>query len=195
MEQIPSGAPESQRWTWERTNRWLAIGANLGVVFGLIILIVEVRQNAVISRTAMELQANSELRELEMAIARPDISAIWVKSVEAPETLTTAEIRIMDGLYAAMLLQAEQRFLMAKYGIGTEARAREHLINSLPYYFGSRFGKQWWEHQTAGWQGSRIIEIGDPIMAGVDENFLAEYYLSLRMTPPPQPLPANEATP
>ena len=175
--------PRSPRWRWERANRWLTLAANLGVLLGLIVLIVEVRQNAVISRTAMELQANSELRELEMAIARPDVSAIWMKSVEAPETLTTDEIRAMDGLYASMMLQAEQRFLMAKYGIGTEGRAREHLVNSLPFYFGSRFGKQWWAGQTEGWQGSRIIEIGDPIMAGVDENFLAEYYASLRVAP------------
>ena len=177
--------PKPPRWTWERANRWLSLGANFGVLLGLIVLIVEVRQNATISRTAMELQANRELGEVEMAIARPDVSAIWIKSVEAPETLTTDEIRAMDGLYVAMMLQAEQRFLMAKYGIGTEARAREHLANSLPFYFGSRFGKQWWAGQTAGWQGSRIIEFGDPIMADVDENFLAEYYASLRVEPAP----------
>jgi hypothetical protein len=186
--------PQAPGWTWERANRWLTLAANLGVLLGLVVLVLEIRQNAAISRTAMELQANSELRELEMAIARPDVSAIWIKSVEAPETLTTDEIRVMDGLYVSMLLQAEQRFLMAKYGIGTEVRAREHLVNSLPFYFGSRFGKQWWAGQTAGWNGSRMIEVGDPIMASVDENFIAEYYADLRVSPLPSPLPASEDT-
>ncbi len=33
------------RWTWERVNRWLTLAANFGVLLGLIMLIVEVRQN------------------------------------------------------------------------------------------------------------------------------------------------------
>ncbi len=101
----------------------------------------------------------------------------------------------MDGLFVAMLMQAEQRSLMAKYGIGTEARAREHLVNALSFYFSSRFGKQWWAGQTAGWEGSSMIEVGDPIMAGVDENFITEYYAGLRVAPPAEPLPAGEDTP
>ena len=187
--------PKPPRWTWERANRWLTLGANFGVLLGLIVLIIEVRQNAAISRAAMESQANRELGELEMAIARPDISAIWMKSVEAPETLTMDEIRAMDGLYVASMLQAEQRFVMATNGIGTEEDAHEHLVNVLPFVFGSRFGKQWWARQTAGWEGTRFIELGNPILAGVDENFIAEYYASLRVEPTPEPMPAIEDTP
>lgn len=44
-----------------RFGRWLTLGANVGVVLGLVLLIVEVRQNASLTRTAMELQKNDAL--------------------------------------------------------------------------------------------------------------------------------------
>jgi hypothetical protein len=45
----------------DRFGRWLTLGANVGVVLGLVLLIVEVRQNASLTRTAMELQKTTRL--------------------------------------------------------------------------------------------------------------------------------------
>ncbi|PHS39481.1 MAG: hypothetical protein COA91_06005 [Robiginitomaculum sp.] len=71
----------------ERLNRWLTLGANIGVVLGLIILIVEVRQNAKLTRANMEITKNSFLAEIELNIAKPEFAKVWIKSIRNPEDL------------------------------------------------------------------------------------------------------------
>ncbi len=176
----------------DRLNRWLTLGANLGVLLGLVILIVEVRQNAALTRASMEQQKNALLAEIELNIVKPELSDVWVKSVREPENLTDAELRTMDGILVALMLQWEQRFLMADAGLATRADARQHVVNAAPYYFGSRFGKHWWSLQKSGWEGTVMMEIADPVVESVDEDFLANYLDTLRLAADAPALPETD---
>lgn len=179
--------PETPARPADRLNRWLTLAANFGVLLGLIVLIVEVRQNAALTRASMEQQKNAFLAEIELNIMKPEISEVWVKSVRRPEDLTDAELRTMDGVLVALMLQWEQRFLMADAGLATRVDARQHVMNAAPFYFGSRFGKNWWSLQASGWEGTAMMETADPIVQAVDEDFLASYLDSLRL---PSAIPA-----
>ena len=183
----PDPAPSAAPGRLDRLNRWLTLGANIGVLAGLIMLIVEVRQNAALTRAAMEQQKNALLAEIELNIVKPELSEVWVKSVRHPEALTDAELRTMDGILAALMLQWEQRFLMADAGLATRADARQHVLNAAPYYFGSRFAKHWWSLQASGWEGTPMIDVAGPIVEGIDENFLVTYLDKLKL-PPKGPL-------
>lgn len=184
-------APQPPRRTWARPNRWLAIGANLGVLLGLIVLIYEVRQNATISRTAMEHHKNELLAQVELTFVRPEVAEVWVKSFRAPETLTDAEIRMLEGLLVAVMLQWEVRFMMADSNLASRREALQHIENSAPYYFGSPFGKAFWRSQSIGWVGGQMFEAAAPIVNALDETFMADYYDSLliAVTPPPAEAP------
>ena len=168
----------------ERLNQWLALGANLGVLLGLIILIVEVRQNAALTRAAMEQQKNDFLAEIELYIAKPDISGVWIKSIRHPEDLTEPEMRTLDGILVALMLQWDHRFQMEAAGLASREEARQHVLNSAPYYFGSPFAKRWWSLQASGWEGTPMMEVAGPIVDGVDDTFLADYLDSMRLPAP-----------
>lgn len=189
----PTPAPAAQAPPrLDRLNRWLTLGANIGVVLGLIILIVEVRQNAALSRATMEQQKNNVLAEIEFNIARPEISEIWIKSIRHPEDLTDAEIRTMDGILVALMLQWEHRFQMETAGLARREEARQHVINAAPYYFGSRFAKNWWSFQANGWEGTPMMEVAGPIVEATDENFLANYLDNMKLSAPEAPAPDPE---
>tara|TARA_R110000782_G_scaffold157528_1_gene249773 strand:+ start:706 stop:1359 length:654 start_codon:yes stop_codon:yes gene_type:complete len=189
----PVEAPPARSRT-ERLNQWLALGANIGVLLGLIILIVEVRQNAALTRAVMEQQKNDFLAEIEFNVAKPEISEVWIKSIRHPEDLTEPEIRTMDGILVALMLQWDHRFQMEAAGLVNREEARQHVLNSAPYYFGSRFAKHWWSLQVAGWEGTPMMEVAGPIVEATDENFLTSYYDSLRLAPV-EPAPAEEPAP
>ncbi|WP_373006233.1 hypothetical protein [Hyphomonas sp.] len=178
----------------ERLNTWLTLGANIGVLLGLVILIVEVRQNAALSRAAMEQQKNDVLAEIEFNIAKPEISEVWVKSIRHPEDLTEPEMRTMDAILVALMLQWDHRFQMEAAGLASRADARQHVLNSARYYFGSRFAKHWWSLQAPGWEGTPMMEVAGPIVEATDENFLADYLDSLRL-PVPGTAAAEPETP
>ena len=159
----------------DRLNRWLTLAANLGVIVGLLILIVEVRQNANLTRAQMESGRNDLLAQIELSLASPEISAAWVKSIRSPETLTDVEVRMVESHLVAVMLQLDHMFNMEKIGLVSREEARRHVQNVVPYYFGSRHGKNWWHWQEGGWDGTPMMEVAGPIVDQVDENFMLRY--------------------
>lgn len=155
-------------------NRWLALGANLGLILGLIILIFEVRQNATLTRIAMEAEKNMFLAEIELSIGSPAMSSVWVKSIRAPQTLTDSELRMLDAHLVAVMLQWDHMFQMESAGLVSRRDARQHIERSAPYYFGSRFGKGWWNLQETGWENTPMMEVAGPVVDNLDENFLQD---------------------
>jgi len=165
----------------DRLNRWLTLGANLGVVLGLIILIVEVRQNAALTRAAMESQKNDVLAQIELSLASPDAGAAWVKSIRAPETLSDLEARMVESHLVALMLQWDHMFNMEAIGLVSREHARQHIRNTAPYYFGSRHAKNWWRWQEAGWAGTPMMEVAGPIVEGLEEDFMLRYLDGTRL--------------
>jgi hypothetical protein len=115
------------------------------------ILIVEVRQNATLTSTAMEQQKNDLLANIELSLAKREMAEVWVKSIRTPESLSDTEIRMIEGHLVSIMLQWDQRFQMERSGLVSREHARQHILNSAPYYFGSRFAKNLWKLQAKGW--------------------------------------------
>ncbi|PZO55266.1 MAG: hypothetical protein DCF16_03640 [Alphaproteobacteria bacterium] len=61
----------------DRIARWLTLGANIGVVLGLVILIVEIRQTEALTRVATEGALNELMVDTELHLAQPEQSAAW----------------------------------------------------------------------------------------------------------------------
>lgn len=193
--QQPAGSeapPPAPQRLIDRWGRWLAIGANLGVVLGLIILIVEVRQNAALTRAAMEQQKNQFLAEIELSISRREMAEVWVKSIYTPEDLTGAEARMIEGHLAATLLQWDQMFQMEDAGLTSRQRIQQHIRNTSRFYFGSRFAKNWWCVEKPGWEGTPMAEVAGPIIDALDENFLADQMNRTRLAPLAEPAPPTQ---
>ena len=171
----------------DRAARWLALAANTGVVLGLILVVVEVRQNAALTRTQMEQRKNDFLAEIELSLANRESAEVWVKAIRTPESLTDAEMKMVEAHLVSLLLQWDHLFQMERSGLVTREHVRQHIVNSAPYYFGSRFGKRWWRLQMPGWQGTAMSEVAGPIVEGLDDNFLAGLFDKMRIARPPQP--------
>lgn len=169
-----------QRWTSERLNRWLTLAANLGVLLGLIVLIVEVRQNAALSRISLEAERAATQARYEQHVANPDIAEVWMKAVYTPEELTPSELRTFDGVMVAGVMTWDHLMTMRDGGLVDDRRIREHVENSAPFIFGFALAKNWWRENEFGWQGSDLYLLADPIVQNVDETFLVTYYEGLR---------------
>lgn len=169
-------------------NRWLTLGANIGVVLGLIILIIEVRQNANLSRVALETAKNDQLANIELSIASPAIAEAWTKSVRAPDTMTDADVRMVESHLVAVMLQWDNLFQMENTGLATRARTETHIENVAPYYFGSAYAKNWWRLQKSGWDNTPMFDVAGPIIEAVDPHFMENYLNASRLA-------ADEADP
>lgn len=166
---------------FDRINRWLTLGANIGVVLGLIILIVEVRQNASLTRAAMEADKNAMLANIELSMAAPTTAEAWAKSVRTPEKLTDAEIRILEAHLVAVMLQWDQLFQMQSIGLVPKERVEQHIYSTAPFYFGSAFAKNWWRSEKRGWEGTQMMSVAGPVVERLDERFLEKRLNRIRL--------------
>lgn len=173
----PPAIPERRT---ERFARWLTIGANIGVVLGLVVLIIEIRQNAALTRVAAEHSMNELLANTEFHLAQPEQSAAWVRSYMAPETMSDVDIKMNEAVLVSLLMQWDNGFQMERSGLRTRAEVERLIHNTAPFYFGSSFGKRWFAAQAPGWQGTDMFEVAGPIIAELDENYMRDYYTNLR---------------
>ncbi len=179
---------------FDRVNKWLMLGANIGVVLGLLILIVEVRQNASLTRVSLETAKNDQLANIELSIASPAVATAWTKSIRAPETMTDADVRMVESHLVAIMLQWDNLFQMENGGLTSRARTQRHIKNSAPYYFGSAYAKNWWKLQELGWENTPMAEVAGPIIDDIDDQFLQQYLDSSRITPAAKaPTQGNES--
>jgi hypothetical protein len=79
----------------DRINSWMRLGANLGVLAGIIVLAVELQQNTV----ATELEAVSNFQntfsEIELFVAgNPEFAELLVKGRESEELTATDRLRL-----------------------------------------------------------------------------------------------------
>jgi len=181
-EETPQAPATSAETRTDRIARWLTIGANVGVVLGLIMLIVEIRQNESLTRVATEGAMNELMAETEFHLGQPEQSAAWVKSYMAPETMTDVDIRMNEAVLVSLLMQWDYAFQMERAGLRTRAEVERLIHNTAPYYFGSRFGKKWFDAQAPGWEGTDMMQVAGPIVRGLDENFMRDTYTGLRMS-------------
>lgn len=161
-------------------NKWLTLGANIGVVLGLIILIIEVRQNAALSRTEQEGQLSKWQSEFELELATSELSDIQLKSIYSPQSLTLEEIRRLDALLVTVQQQMDYILELENAGLVDRDRVEAHISNNARFFFGSRYAKTWWNANSVGWEGTDLYEVADPLVQSVDEDFLADYYRGLR---------------
>ena len=165
---------------FDKVNKWLTLSANLGVVLGLIIVIVEIRQNSELTRTSMEGELNAWQSEFEFNLTTSDIAEIQLKSIYTPEKLSLAEIRKLDSMFVDVQLQIDYLIEMEQAGLVSRERVETHVSNNARFYFGSKYAKKWWNANAVGWKGTLLYEIADPIVQATDENFLADHYRNLQ---------------
>jgi hypothetical protein len=95
----------------DRLNRWLTLGANIGVLVGLIFLVVEIRHTNDLARASAYRSRGTEIQEANQAVALdPELSQILLKfSQQGIDDLTDHErIRFFYWEFAVQLRMQNQ---------------------------------------------------------------------------------------
>ncbi|RLA43619.1 MAG: hypothetical protein DRR06_11645 [Gammaproteobacteria bacterium] len=80
----------------DRLNRWLTLGANVGILAGLILVAVQIQQNSQLVRTQLVNDGNLASNELWVSAAGENVMETMAKAIEDPLELTFAEFLVVD---------------------------------------------------------------------------------------------------
>ena len=142
-------------------NDRLQLLASVGVIIGLIMVAVEIRQSSEIARNDTYVAIIENWATLSTAEIESDISEVFVKSMKSPESLTDAEMFRL-GSWLQSYVQIWQLQVQMNQGGAFDVRSEIH--GELYYLFGNHASRAWYV-ENKYWMPTSIIEIIDDYIA------------------------------
>ena len=162
-----------------RLNQWLSVGANFGVLIGIILLIVELDQNSDLARLQLEDNRRTTFQQGEFAIYGERAAEVWAKSIMDPASLSVSEIRIMDAYLSSNLNRSNAVHDLEIAGLRESGAALQYLKENLPFDFGNHYAQAWWKHEKQYWD-SGFVEKVDSLIADISPTLNRTRILSLQ---------------
>ena len=129
-----------------KINQWLILGANVGVLVGLVLVVLEINQANV--NTTAEMLTNYQDRwfELDLSMQDAEFAQAWAKAIERPDELTTSEMIQISGLLWAFLDQINAHSRLWELGVFDETAPSTEVIirGNANVFFGNAFAQSWW---------------------------------------------------
>ena len=160
-----------------RAIEWITVGTNLAVLAGLILLVLEIRQNNNLAKLQALQERRSSAQQAEMQFYDPEVSRIWVKSIMEPENMTLPEMRAMDAYLVVQLFQSGHVWSLGQAGLMSEDEVREWTLEELDFYFSNTYAQTWWSVWGPGWSH---LEGVDEAITSLDENQTKRDYENLQ---------------
>jgi len=163
-----------------RLSNWLQIAANTGIVVGLLLVGLQLKQNSDLLKTQLLYEESSRLVDLETQIVGEIGAEVWAKSISDPENLNLAEQRTMEALLWSYVEQLRSTRLLGELGLLEDEEWKARVRSDTAFYLGNKYGRAWWANFKEGnsMLSPELTEEIDLRLSLVDPNFTAEYIRS-----------------
>ncbi len=147
----------------------MALGANIGVLAGIVFLALEIRQNSDLARLQFADDRRTTWQQGELVVFGESVAHVWEKSVLNPASLSLAETRILDAYLAFQLTHSTRVFELEQAGLLEVGATKQYMQESLPFFFDTEFAKTWWEIEGRTWD-DEFVQLADPIIREISKN-------------------------
>lgn len=128
----------------DQLNNWITLGANIGILVGLILVGFQIRQNSALVRAQIIATAFSDKEALAIAKMGEDYPGALARSIEEPTNVTLADVAALESALEAQLVDFRRNAIMEEIGVFS-GRWRGDIPNeSLP--FTTPVGRRYWNH-------------------------------------------------
>jgi hypothetical protein len=153
-------------------NKWLTLGANVGILIGLALVVFEIRQNADLLRLQF---INDDLlisAQTESPMLGEDPTKAMMKAMYTPEDLTYAEFRTVDAYLVSKMDLLTRRYILGQEGILEQSAWESNLGFTFEWLFGNKFSRLWWQHEGRRAYGDfpEIVEYIDEAIIGLSDD-------------------------
>jgi hypothetical protein len=156
---------------------WFQIITNLGVIFGLVVLIYQINQSHQQAEAEMVVESIQTSFSAHQHLAGEDPGVVIAKARVNPGELTYEERVIFDAYNRSLLDDIALRFWMADIGIWEEdGRWRGTAISSVGRNLAYPAAREWWRRQRGAFSEDIRYLVDEGIQQGdMTEPLLAPY--------------------
>ena len=125
---------------------WLQIGANIGILVGLVLVGLQINQTAELLKLQFLYEDSARAIENESALLGDDPTRVIQKMIDSPGELTFGEMRLLEAYHFRPIAQLVRRF-EARELLGDTWKS---AVFDVAWTYRTPFGRAWWETVRTG---------------------------------------------
>jgi len=153
---------------FSKLNNWLQVSANIGIVLGLVLVGVQLKQNSDLVKIQLLYEESRRTVELELQVVGERGAEVWAKSIEDPENLTLEEIRIMEAILWSFIETQRGTHRLAQLGLIDEDDWKKRVESEVSFWFADRYGAAWWHNYSVGNTGTGNTSMPQALTDAID---------------------------
>ena len=124
---------------------WLQVAGNLGLIFGLVLVGVQIYQNTEIAKIQMVHNDFSAIGARYEMMVGENLAQVWAKAISDPSSLTLDEHVVVDNILKAHLIHFSKLVRLQELGFELVNPSESSYVAGMAYYLSSTYGKSWWD--------------------------------------------------
>ena len=129
---------------YAKLSNWLQVSANIGIVFGLLLVGVQLKQNSDLLKTQLLYEESYRAIELETKVIGENAAGVWAKSITDAKSMSLEEQRIMEAILWSFVEQLRGTRMLAELGLLDKEEWKERVNSDAAFYLANEFGAAWW---------------------------------------------------
>jgi hypothetical protein len=141
----------------EKINPWLTFASNIGVIAGLVLVAMQIKQNTEITKAQIANDYFLADMNLELAMMGDDPARSWTKAVYTPNEIDQYDAVVLDRYFNYGVVQIQR--LQEMHELGLAPDDWKERINYLGWHLGNEVGSRWWAYSKEGWPEETMRQI------------------------------------
>jgi hypothetical protein len=155
--------PQENQMDWNRLNGWIQLGANIGIVAGLVLVWMQINQNSELARASLFSEHQNGWMEIDQSLQSENFAQVLQKAIEEPENLSTSEMLEMRGYIYPHMDQFARTLVLYQLGV-FKNDPTETIGEAVADVFGNRYSQAWWTENRANWNPELVKIIDDRLL-------------------------------
>jgi hypothetical protein len=164
----------------DRLHRWLTLGANVGVLIGLVLVIVQINQNTQMARTAYKNEGNVVANQAWVTLMGDRAGDVIEKSSECPDELTYSDFMALDAFLFTSINIIYRDFQLTQEGLFSESDWKQSVDTYVHWYLANPFGRAWWDEEAKGFFPDEFAAYVGNRLGTVSGKDSRTYWLAIR---------------
>jgi len=102
---------------------WLQIGGNIGIVIGLILVAVQIKQSSELAHAQLVSEGHAIAMSIQLALAGEEPGIAWSKAIHRPEELTDDDLMKLEAMLRASWYATTRAEYMYELGMSSATAA------------------------------------------------------------------------
>jgi hypothetical protein len=137
---------------------WIEISASAGIIAGLIMVWLQMQQNAQLLKTQLLFEEGLAYVQGERLMLGENPTAVWEKAMQDPAGLSLEEQRIMDSYFWSYMESWRTLYRLYEQGLVSKEEWSSRVAYDSTYVFDNAYGRGWLRTFNADDYGNELIE-------------------------------------